>query len=207
MDEASRLNIYGQASRIEDECEHAAVRDALLSSRWRRVNVWLGLSAAITAALAAFLVGGGGDLLDIVKKLPAVAALGEVAESLDSLVAALFALSSAVLASTLTFLTPSERAGTFQQYSNKYHALRESTRFFTNNRCVASADPQQLEIEFQQILQAKKEIDAEHPVTPAWADRKAHRKIKQKIIRNQKMVELRQREKPRESAVRVPGRE
>src|SRR6266540_3987798 len=55
--------ISQQAMKIAVDCDRAAIRDALVSARWDSANFWLGLSSAITAAVAAFAVSNGADLL------------------------------------------------------------------------------------------------------------------------------------------------
>jgi hypothetical protein len=51
-------------------------------------------------------------------------------------VVALFALPSAILTSTLTFLAPSERAGGYHHFSNRFRALRDRTRSFIEIDCA-----------------------------------------------------------------------
>jgi len=117
------LGVADQAWKIEEDCERAAIHDALVSARWYKYNLWLGLASTITAAAAGFVAGSGSEH---------VAAISWLAAKMGI---AFLALLSAVLASTLTFLAPAEKANAFQQTSNKYHALREQLRFFVNNRC------------------------------------------------------------------------
>jgi hypothetical protein len=171
------LTVEEQAGKIEEDCERAAIRDALVSARWHRWNLRLGLASTITAAAAGFLAGSGADLL-------------KIASWADSkLFIAFLALLSAVLASTLTFLAPSEKANAYQQTSNKYHALRERIRFFRNSRCADGGKG--LETELESIITEKLKIDVDHPILPEWAYRKTHAKIKEKIVRNQELKDLR----------------
>jgi hypothetical protein len=171
------LSIPEQAKKIEEDCERAAIRDALVSARWDKWNLYLGLSSTIAAALAAFLAGSGQDALNIIEIQHA------------NVGAALFALTSSVLASTLTFLAPAEKASSYQQTSNKYHSLRERIRFFRNTRCPTATNG--LEQELESIIIAKQEIDSDHPILPEWAYSKAHAKIIEKIRRNDEINKLR----------------
>lgn len=173
------LSVAEQAWKIEEDCERAAIRDALVSARWYQYNLRLGLASAITAALASFLAGAGSEKIALLNRVD------------GQLVISFFALASAVLASTLTFLAPAEKANAFQQTSNKYHALRERLRYFINNRCRdAGAD---IADELQVFMLEKQEIDADHPVLPEWAYKKAHLKVREKITRNKELDELRGR--------------
>ena len=171
------LSIPDQAWKIQEDCERAAIRDALVSAYWYKYNLGLGLASTVMAATAGFLAGNGGEFLPSTGPINAKA------------IVAFFALSSAVLASTLTFLAPSEKANAFQQTSNKYHSLRERLRAFINNRCQdTGAD---LAPELHAFILEKQEIDADHPVLPEWAYRRAQDKVREKIIRNRKIKELR----------------
>ncbi|HLZ03251.1 MAG TPA: SLATT domain-containing protein [Bradyrhizobium sp.] len=171
------LSVAEQAWKIEEDCERAAIRDALVSTRWYKYNLGLGLASAITAAVAGFLAGSGSERI----------ALLSWADS--KLLVSFFALASAVLASTLTFLAPAEKANAFQQTSNKYHALREKLRYFINNRC--NEDGVNLASELQVFMLEKQEIDADHPILPEWAYKRAHQKVRDKVIRNKELAQLR----------------
>ena len=171
------LSIPEQAWKIQEDCERAAIRDALVSSYWYRYNLGLGLASTASAATAGFLAANGGEWL------------ARMAWVDPKMIVTLFALLSAVLASTLTFLAPSEKANAFQQTSNKYHSLRERLRFFVNNRCDDAVNPPDKEL--HAFILEKQEIDADHPILPEWAYRKAHQKVKEKILRNRELEQLR----------------
>ena len=171
------LSISDQAWKIQEDCERAAIRDALVSARWYKYNLGLGLASTVTAATAGFLAGSGGELLPSTGSVNA------------KTVISFFALFSAVLASSLTFLAPSEKANAFQQTSNKYHSLRERLRAFFYNKCKDTGVD--LESDLRAFILEKQEIDADHPVLPEWAYRQAHQKVKEKILRNRELEELR----------------
>jgi hypothetical protein len=173
------LPIAEQAKKIEEDCERAAIRDALVSSRWDKRNVTLGLSSTVAAATASFLAGGGNDLVGLLSPDAAKA------------VAALSALVAAGLASTLTFLAPAEKANAFQHTSNQYFSLRERLRFFRHTSCPSS--PANLGEQLQTLMTEKHEVDGDHPIVPEWAYEKAQKKIEEKIRRNQKLESLRAR--------------
>ncbi|NDV86105.1 SLATT domain-containing protein [Aurantimonas aggregata] len=168
--------IMSQATKIAEDCERAAIRDALLSGQWNAINLWLGLSAALAAALSAALAGA------------------EFLHAGDSQRGGLYSGAAAIIASVatavLTFLKPSEKAASYQQYSNKYHALRDRIRSFVAivpHREDPDVDPLG---EFEKLLQEKRQIDAEHPILPEWAYRKAHEKMKAKLARKREFQEM-----------------
>jgi hypothetical protein len=173
--------VLDQARKIEEDCERGAIRDALLSTRWNNINMWLGSLSAVIGAVAAILAGSlGADLIngfEISKWAPAVAAL----------------IGSALVA-VLTSLTPSEKARSFQEYSNKYHALRDRIRSFIAIRAIETKDSAFAE-EYQAILAEKSAIDADHPIIPEWAYRRTHAKIIDKLIRKEVIERLRAQSK------------
>ena len=177
--------IAEQVIKIGVDCDRAAIRDSLISARWDYANFWLGLASATTAAAAAFVAGSGGEL---------VAASGQQAAastpSYASVFASVVALISAILASILTFLVPSAKATSYHQFSNKYHSLRDRIRSFVRIRCLEGTPQEELMKEFEDLLEEKRSIDADHPVVPERYYRLAVEKMEEKIRRNQKIKEL-----------------
>jgi len=185
MTDDRRDAIIAQAIKIEEDCERAAIRDALLSTRWNTINTVLGLSATIIAALSALLAGSNHGT--------GIAAGNWAAAGTAGM--------ASVLAAVLTFLSPSEKAGAFQQYSNKYHALRDRIRLFVAVGALAT-EGEQLAAEFDKLLQEKREIDADHPILPEWAYEKAKKKIEEKIEWKARLAE---RKKKAELSSQNPG--
>ncbi len=120
---AVREVVRHQARSLEQSCEKGAIRDTLLAASWHRWNLWLGISSAVTAAVAAFAVGKGHAIMH------------EVRDGHEF--AAIFALISAILTSMLTFLAPSERAGAYHHFSNKLRAFAGQGSFFCGDRLCA----------------------------------------------------------------------
>lgn len=182
---AEPLSIAKQAKKIEADCERAAIRDALVSSRWSRRNLRLGLASAIAAAVAAFVAGNGSESLNFLKVLHIVGADFNSEKS----VIALFAMISAVLTSVLTFLRPSQFAESFQESSNKYHAMREQLREFINR-----PETQRMEAggfdALRKFIEEKRDIDTTHPIVPEWAYEKAQWRIQKKLIRKHELERI-----------------
>jgi len=160
--------IREQGRALEESCEKAAIRDTLLAARWHQVNLWLGLSSVIIAALAAFAAGKGEVLLQLMGHHGAE-------------IAAVLALISAVLTSTLTFLAPSEKAGTYHHFSNKLRALRDRVRSFIEIDCPLGGKDATLCDKLTRLVREKSEIDSTHPIVPCWAYDRAYVEMKKKI--------------------------
>jgi hypothetical protein len=163
-----REAIREQGRALEESCEKGAIRDTLLAAWWHQVNLWLGLSSTITAALAAFAAGKGEVLLQLMGH--------HGAES-----AAILALISAILTSTLTFLAPSEKAGAYHHFSNKLRALRDRIRSFIEIDCALSGKDATLSDRFTRLVRERSEIDSTHPIVPHWAYDRAYVEMKKKL--------------------------
>lgn len=175
--------ISQQAMKIAVDCDRAAIRDSLVSARWDSANFWLGLLSAVTAAVAAFAVSNGADLL-------AGAGAAESAKIYANVFASGMASVSTILVSILTFLAPAGKAVVYHQFSNKYHALRDRIRSFVGIHCVDEASADELIREFKALLDEKRSIDADHPAVPERYYRAAAEKMEEKIKRNQRIQEL-----------------
>jgi hypothetical protein len=170
-----------QARKLEEDCEKGALRDTLLAARWHHVNLWLGISSAVAAALAAFFVGKGNFITDQLKDH-----LGEqqkaVIEVILPMITAFSALAAAILTSTLTFLAPSEKAGAYHHFSNKLRALRDRARSFIEIDCtMTTSRGTNLPQKFEQLLREKREIESSHPIVPYWVYAKSYVEMKKKI--------------------------
>jgi hypothetical protein len=164
--------IREQGRALEESCEKGAIRDTLLAASWHRVNLWLGLSSVITAALAAFVAGKGEALLQLMPHHGAE-------------IAAVFALISAILTSTLTFLAPSEKAGAYYHFSNKLRSLRDRVRSFVEIDCALGSKDAALCDKFARMVRERSEIDSSHPIVPNWAYDRAYVEMKKKIEHKQ----------------------
>jgi len=158
-----------QGRALEQSCEVSAIRDTLLAASWHRANLWLGASSAIIAALAAFSAGNGGE---------------QVAHA-----SWVFALISAILTSTLTFLAPSERANAYHDFSNKLRALRDRVRILVEIDCNQNGRDAALRDKFERLMREKSEIESTHPIVPCWAYKKSYGEMKKKVQRKQSLQE------------------
>jgi hypothetical protein len=163
-----RAAIKEQAHELEESCEKGAIRDTLVAARWHSINSYLGLSSAIIAAVAAFAAGKSG----IINAIP---------EPLRADIPPFLALVSAVMTSVLTFLAPSERAGSYHTFSNKLRALRDKARCLIEIDCFQSVKDQALRDKFERLMREKSEIDGTHPIVPNWVYDQAYDKMRRKL--------------------------
>jgi hypothetical protein len=161
-----RLVIQKQARALEESCEKGALRDTLIAARWHNTNLCLGISSTIIAAVAAFSRGQFGEWEHLIGAVKITG--GEIAAAL--------ALISAVLTSILTFLSPSEKAGSYHHFSNKLRSLRDRVRAFTQIDCSRSGKEAALCEKFDRMVREKSEIDSSHPIVPNWAYGKARKR-------------------------------
>lgn len=99
--------IVAEARRIEEDSEHSSKGHYNACGRWGRYHLWIGLPAALAAALAS------------------AAAFKNCPELAGGL-----ALLSTALTTVLTFLKPSERAEMHKSVADQHHKLRNQTRIF-----------------------------------------------------------------------------
>jgi hypothetical protein len=181
-----RLLIQKEARTLEESCEKAALRDTLLAANWHDKNLLLGMSSTIIAALAAFSRGSQFADWQIATTLadgkPYNIAIG--ADIISILV-----LSSAILTSILTFLSPSEKSGDYHHFSNKLRSLRDRVRSFTRIDCSRSIKDAALCEKFDSLVREKSEIDSSHPIVPNWAYGEANAKDELRKKRKQQQEE------------------
>jgi hypothetical protein len=182
-----------QGRALEESCEKGSIRDTLLAAKWHRANFWLGLCSAVAATVVAFAVGRGNPLLQqfiewLIQHFHRVDP--GAAKVVTDDVVAILALTSAILTSTLTFLVPSERAGSYHQFSNKLRALRDKARSFVEIDCARAIRDAALCDKFERLVREKSEIDASHPIVPHWAFDKSYAEFKKKLNLKQSLREI-----------------
>jgi hypothetical protein len=176
-----------QGRALEESCEKGSIRDTLLAAKWHRLNFWLGLYSALAATLVAFVAGRGNPLLsESIHHFWPQAQADQ--RALDAI--AVFALTSAILTSTLTFLAPSEKAGAYHHFSNRLRALRDKARSFMEIDCARANRDAALCDKFERLVREKSEIDESHPIVPYWAFGKSYAEFKKKLNLKQSLREV-----------------
>jgi hypothetical protein len=143
------------------------------------------MSSAIIAAFSAFVAGKAGIIQHFLPFLPTTADPQDIP--------ALFALISAILTSILTFLTPSERAGHYHTFSNKFRALRDKARCLIEFDCSQENNGKALRDKLERLMGEKGEIDASHPIVPNWVHDRAYYKLRKKLENKRSLREERGR--------------
>jgi hypothetical protein len=169
-----RVEIQRLAEKIARDCDRASIRDSLMSAAWYRYNTWLGMASALMAGAAAAVAG---------LNLKGIS-FPDYLQPFVSLIVALLASCSAMLASVVTFLAPAEKASVYHEYSNRYWALRDRIRKFANLDCRSIEDDERLKLLFENLLNERIELDRKHPLVPEWVYGLAGAKLKEKEIRN-----------------------
>ena len=121
-----KQKLAAEAHRIEEDTDHSSKGHFNAADRWGGYHLWIGVPAAITAAIAG------------------AAAFKECPELAGSL-----AILSTALTTVLTFLKPSERAENHKAVAGQYLALRNRARIF---REIELEEVQDLAIAKKQLL-------------------------------------------------------
>ncbi len=138
-----RDKLYAEARRIEEDAEHSAKGHYNAADRWGRYHLFIGLPAAILAAVA-----GGTAFND----------LPEVAGSL--------AILSTALTTVLTFLKPSERAENHKAVAGQYLALRNQARIFRELDLGDSADLDKAKEHLLDLARTRDDLNQASPGIP-----------------------------------------
>jgi len=154
MTESLLDKLAAESRRIEEDAEHSAKGHYNAADRWGRCHLWLGLPAAVLAAIAS------------------AAAFKEYPELAGGL-----AILTAALTTVLTFLKPSEHAENHKAVADQYLALRNQTRIFREIELATGADPEQARERLLELASSRDELNQIAPGIP----RKDYEKAKKDI--------------------------
>jgi hypothetical protein len=183
-----------QGRALEESCEKGAIRGSLLAARWHWWNLWLGGCSVVAATLVAFAVGRGSLFLQhLIGWFSQKLGLEADPKTIADEAVAIFALVSAILTSTLTFLVPSEKAGDYHHFSNRLRALRDKARSFMEIECARAIKEAALCEKFERLVREKSEIDESHPIVPHWAFDKSYAEYKKKLNLKRSLREVQRR--------------
>lgn len=146
--------LVAECRRIEEDAEHSSKGHYNAGDRWGRYHLFLGLPAAIVAAIAG------------------AAAFKDCPELAGSL-----ALVSTALTTVLTFLKPSERAEIHKSVGSQYHALRNQTRIFREIELSGGLDAETAKERLLELARIRDELNTASPGIP----RRDYEKGKQDI--------------------------
>lgn len=146
--------LVAECHRIEEDAEHSCKGHYNAGERWGRYHLFLGMPAAIVAAIAG------------------AAAFKDCPELAGSL-----ALFSTALTTVLTFLKPSERAEMHKSAGSQYHALRNQTRIFRKIELSDGLDGESAKKRLLELARIRDELNATSPGIPRPDYEKAKRDI------------------------------
>lgn len=146
--------LIAECHRIEEDTEHSSKGHYNAGDRWGRYHLFLGLPAAIVAALAG------------------AAAFKDCPDLAGSL-----ALLSTALTTVLTFLKPSERAEMHKSVGGQFHALRNQTRIFREIELTDGLDEPTAKKRLLDLARLRDELNMASPGIPRGDYEKAKRDI------------------------------
>lgn len=129
-----------EARRVEEDTEHSFKGHYNAAARWGRYHLWLGLPAALLAAVAG------------------AAAFRDQPEWAGSL-----ALVSTALTTVLTFLKPSERAEMHKAVAGQYQSLRNQARMFREIGLLDGIAPDEARAHLFELAEARDELNQRAP--------------------------------------------
>ena len=155
MDQSVKESIIKECLRIEEDTEHSFKSHYNASAKWSKINLWLGLPAAILAAAA-----GGTSAADG-----------------PQIIITIVAFLSTIFISCLTFLKPSERSDSHKAAGHSYHALRNKTLMFREIELNSITDDAGILKVIRALSERRDELNSTMPSIP----RKAYEKAKKDI--------------------------
>jgi hypothetical protein len=135
--------LASESRRIEEDAEHSAKGHYNAADRWGRYHLWLGLPAAVLAAIASAAA---------FKKYPELAGV--------------LAILTVALTTVLTFLKPSEHAENHKAMADQYLTLRNQTRIFRELDLETGADQEQAKARLLELANNRDEPNLIAPGIP-----------------------------------------
>ncbi|MBM3210673.1 SLATT domain-containing protein [Candidatus Poribacteria bacterium] len=174
MEDKTKDNIIKEAKRIEEDSLCSAKAHLYAGQLWTNFHFWIGVPAAIFAAVAG------------------TAALARFDSR--NIIAGIFSIIAAILMAVITFINPRERATVHQKAGNDYNSLRNKSRIFSQigveeeNRIgsieiveqdVKMATDKTLLEELNDLNNERDRLNKESPQIPKWAYKKAIKGIEE----------------------------
>jgi len=159
MEQNEREKFIREAKRIEE--------DSLLSSKghfyaaqfWTNIHLWIGIPAAVLAAIA-----GGSALSQF---------------DYHEIVAGTLAIIAAALAALATFLNPNEKAAAHLSVGNQYNTLRNNSRIFHEIYIGSCQNGQDAIQEIRDMNDQRNNLNQTSPQIPRWSFSKARKGIEE----------------------------
>lgn len=152
-----RKNIIDEAKRIEEDCKYSRKGHFNAAARWCKINLFLGLSAALSSAAAGVII------------------YADFEHHLTWAIS--FALMGATFAAIVTFLNPNEKAYVHSRSGDRYTVLKNEARRFYKIDCTDDDTIEQLREHFDDLGKKHNDLLEAAPLIPQWAYRKSKKGI------------------------------
>jgi hypothetical protein len=143
-----------EASRIEEDALFSGKGHFETASSWSKAHFWIGIPAAVLAALSG---------ISVLKDAP------EVAVVLAALVTGLTAV--------LTFLNPQERANAHHTAGARFNSVRNDARVLREVELVQDQPPADALERLKSLSKARDELNLSSPQIPRRAFERARRSV------------------------------
>ena len=159
MEEPLKKKIKEEAERIEEDSLYSAKGHFYAAQLWVNLRLWLGIPAAVLAAIAG------------------TAALSKFDH--HNVVAGVLSIIVAALTTVLTFLNPNEKASAHQKAGNDYNSLKNEARIFHDIGAAIIAEEEDPATSLRELSQKRDAMNKEHVQIPKWAFKKAKKGIEE----------------------------
>jgi hypothetical protein len=159
-----------EAERIEEDAEYTHKSHYNAAETWRSRQYWLGIPAAILAALASALIFFDGS--------PLAQEWEQYYSWFNATAfAAGAALTATLLSTLLTFLNPAERSERHKAAGGYYLSLRNRARVYRTVDLAETANPERLRERLEALSETRNHLNETSPKPPGAAFRKAQKGI------------------------------
>lgn len=152
-------NILKEVKRIEEDSLYSSKSHFYAAQFWSNLHLWLGVPAAVLAAVAG------------------VSALSEFNN--HSLIAGLLAIIVSALSAVNVFLNPNEKANSHHNAGSQYNALRNSARIFSEIHLNIDGNSEDILKKMEKMNDKRNSLNEKSPQIPRWAFKKARRGIRE----------------------------
>jgi len=153
MEQTTKEKIINEAKRIEEDSLFSAKGHFYAAQKWASVHLWLGVPAAILAAIAG------------------ASALSQFEN--HNIIAGVLAIIVSALSAVATFLNPNEKSILHHNSGNQYNNLRNSARIFSEINLDLLSKEDDILHELKKLNEQRSELNQKSPQIPKWAYEKA----------------------------------
>lgn len=145
--------IKDEAARIQNECQKRALAYSIQASFWGKSNYFLGVPAAIAAAIA-----GGVAILQVTNA---------------PVIGGILALFVTALTALITFIDPKSKAAEHDEAASRYEGLKNALFILQNIETEIESDPRVLNTSLTQKSEEYSALIFKYPNLTGWALAKA----------------------------------